>query len=183
MCFYLGTHKFMPTLGLLGDMGWFPMLHNHKIEILRLWNRFILMPNNRLTKRIFNWNVDDMGEWSSEVFRILSSVDMEHTFYNREICDIKAVSDKLKNNFKIEWQDKIIEKTKLRVYKTFKSELKTEQYVSSNISRSERSFFSQIRFGILPIHVDTGRFTRKPLEERLLSLRNDALLSVQDYNM
>ena len=35
-----------------------------------------------------------------------------------------------------------------------------------NLSSSERSVFAQIRFGILPLHVETGRFVNKKLEER-----------------
>ncbi len=35
-----------------------------------------------------------------------------------------------------------------------------------NISRLEHSLFSQIRFGILPIEIEVGRYRQKPVEER-----------------
>ena len=35
-----------------------------------------------------------------------------------------------------------------------------------NLSSSEWSVLAQIRFGILPLHVETGRFVNKKLEER-----------------
>ena len=43
----------------------------------------------------------------------------------------------------------------------------TENYVRLNLSRNERSILAQISCGILPIHVETGRFERLKIEERL----------------
>jgi hypothetical protein len=173
MRFFLGTHKFTPTLGLCGDMGWYPINIYHKIEMIRLWNRLIKMPDNRLTKRVFKWNLENQAKWSMEVNRVLNMVEMDDCFTSKKICNIQTLSEKLKENYRVDWAQKITEKPKLRLYKTFKQEFKTETYVLSNINRSERSFFAQLRFGILPIHIETGRFTRKPLEERTCKICNN----------
>jgi hypothetical protein len=53
MRFYLGTHKLTPTLGMFGDLGWYPLEIYRKIEGIRLWNRLVGMPDNRLTKKVF----------------------------------------------------------------------------------------------------------------------------------
>ena len=96
---------------------------------------------------------------------------MDNIYHNREICDMQNFDQKMKeNNFKADWPVKVEDKPKLRLYKTFKSELKTKNYVMSNISRSKRSFLAQLRFCILPIHIETGRFTRKPIEERICTI-------------
>ena len=39
-----------------------------------------------------------------------------------------------------------------------------------NLSVTERSFMAQLRFGILPIHVETGRFRNTKLEDRICTL-------------
>jgi hypothetical protein len=181
MRFFLGTHKFTPTLALLGDMGWFPITFYNNVEMIRLWNRLITMPEHRLTKKIFNWNMENRGEWSAEVARLLQNIDMDNTFHDKETCDIKIFSDKTKENIRKDWSEKVENKPKLRLYKTFKSELKTEMYVSSNISRSERSFLAQLRFGILPIHIETGRFTRKPIEERTCKICNSDIIEDEEH--
>jgi hypothetical protein len=181
MRFFLGTHKFTPTLGLCGDMGWYPINIYHKIEMVRLWNRLIKMPNNRLTKRVFNWNLENQAKWSMEVHRVLNSVDMDDHFTDRKFCNIKSLSEKLKENYRVDWALKITEKPKLRLYKTFKQEFKTEKYVLSNINRSDRSFFAQLRFGILPIHVETGRFTRKPLDERTCNICKNSEVEDEEH--
>ena len=65
-----------------------------------------------------------------------------------------------------EWIDHVNNKPKLRLYKQVKSALETEPYVQMNLSRHERSFIAQCRFGILPLNLEIGRFRGIPLEQR-----------------
>ena len=39
-----------------GDLGWYPLEIYRKIEAIRLWNRFVKMCGNRMTKKVFMWN-------------------------------------------------------------------------------------------------------------------------------
>ena len=48
--------------------------------------------------------------------------------------------------------------------------LKKVLYFLSNISRQRRSLLAQIRLGILPIKIETGRFRSLPVEQRLCEL-------------
>ena len=113
--------------------------------------------------------------------RILHDIDLENAFTNKNICDISSIKQKLEDNYKEEWLQKIEQKPKLRFYKTFKHSLQSEKYVSSNISRAERSFLAQFRFGILPIHVETGRFNRTPLEERTCAICGKAEIEDEEH--
>ena len=54
MCYFLGVNKFTPIAALQGEMGWHPSIYGKYLCMLRLWNRLIKLPNDRLTKRIFN---------------------------------------------------------------------------------------------------------------------------------
>ena len=54
-----------------------------------------------------------------------------------------------------------------RYFKTTKAEYKCENYVSMNLSRSIRSYIAQIRCGVLPLHIETGRYRNLKVEERL----------------
>ena len=40
------------------------------------------------------------------------------------------------------------------------------KYVKINLASSERSVLAQIRFGVLPLHIETGRFNNTKLEDR-----------------
>ena len=56
---------------------------------------------------------------------------------------------------------------KLRTYRTFKQDFVTEQYVFLPMPRSHRSALARFRCGVAPIRIETGRYERLPLEERL----------------
>ena len=69
-----------------------------------------------------------------------------------------------------EWEIEVSKKPKLRTFKTFKKELHVEPYVKYVTDRQGRSLFAQLRCGILPLRIETGRFARIPVEERLCEL-------------
>ncbi len=70
------------------------------------------------------------------------------------------------------WKNNLVNKPKLRTYISFKEQFCTEDYVKLCIPRKERSMLAQIRFGILPLHIETGRFRGTALEERTCQICN-----------
>ena len=38
-----------------------------KGEMLRLWNRHVNMSDDRLTKKVFNWDISNVYPWANEV--------------------------------------------------------------------------------------------------------------------
>ena len=50
-------------------------------------------------------------------------------------------------------------KLELRTYINFKDSFNTEIYVKQTISKSRRSFLAQLRLGIMPLEIETGRYT------------------------
>ena len=81
---YLGVGKVSPIPSLYGDMGWEPPLVRHHVEMTRLWLRLIKMPEDRITKHVFNWDqqVANAGHfsWSKEVKAIFSKCDLGNMF-------------------------------------------------------------------------------------------------------
>ena len=71
-----------------------------------------------------------------------------------------------------EWQNAVDSKPKLRTYKTFKSTYGRESYIDSYIPKYERSLISQLRIGILPLRIETGRYSniRDPISGNLRKL-------------
>ena len=58
-------------------------------------------------------------------------------------------------------------KPKLRSYVMFKNIFKRESYVKMTHSKMSRSIFAQLRLGILPLDIETGRFRHIPSESRM----------------
>ena len=57
-------------------------------------------------------------------------------------------------------------RNKLRTYRTFKHEFKTEEYCKLILPPSHRSALCKFRCGVAPIRIETGRFENLKLNER-----------------
>ena len=83
---FLGVHKFTPNLAIQGDMGWDSSNLRQRLNVLRLWCRFIMMPASRLTKRIFLWDYElsmcGYDNWSSSVKTLLQETGQSVLYEN-----------------------------------------------------------------------------------------------------
>ena len=98
---------------------------------------------------------------------MLNSID---NFNFRNCVDICNMTSKLKELDEQAWKSVCVNKPKLRTYVKFKSVLCPENYVKFCASRKMRSFLAQIRLGILPLKIETGRFTGVKADERFCDL-------------
>ena len=58
MRYFLGVHRFTPILATVGDTGWLSNIYRRWQSMIRLWNRLILMNDERLTKKVFNADLE-----------------------------------------------------------------------------------------------------------------------------
>ncbi len=171
--YFLGVHRFTPLLAINGDMGWIRSSDRRWVAMIRLWNRLVDMDHTRLTKRIFDADINSNGStWSSEVKNIFEAVNMDNIYVNKETCDPASVRNALITKYDIIWRTKITTIAKLRTYVTIKHAYKTELYVKSTISKQARSHLAQLRCGVLPLNVETGRYTGLPPEQRICKMCN-----------
>ena len=166
--YFLGVHQKAPLIGICGDMGWNDAVSRRHLNMIKLWNRLLSLDDSRLTKKVFCWDQSLCHQnWSEDILKLFQTIDLEHIFHCKMLCDIESAVQELHKNLKISWTNKLPTKPKLRTYITFKDSYRTEEYVKYNISRKQRSLFAQFRVGILPLHIETGRFRGTALEERL----------------
>ena len=140
-------------------MGWLGCKERRFISMIRYWNRLIRISNNRLTKKIFlyDYNIKH-NNWNSEIENMLESVNLLNIFQTKIMCDISLFQFKIRENLYNIWYDEIHKMPKLRTYVLFKHEYKTEEYLKMYLPRSHRSLLAQLRSGILPLRIESGRF-------------------------
>ena len=127
--------------------------------MIRFWNRLINMRDSRLTKQVFLADFNqNSNNWCSEIEQIFDSVNCLSIFQERHTCDLLSFESKLKFNLQNEWHNEINKKPELRTYVHFKNIFKTDNYVSAYMLRPHRSLLAQLRSGILPLRLETGRF-------------------------
>ena len=167
MRYFLGVHRFCPIAGMQGDMGWVTPRLNRFLPIIRLWNKLLLMNNDRITKKIFEWDFTKKKGWCAEVSKIFDEMGIKNKFSEKQFCDLRFVKSKIIDIMNKQWKSEILEKPKLRTYRLFKNEFKTSSSVFI-CNRVKRSLISKFRTGILPLRIETGRWYQGTnLEDRL----------------
>ena len=58
-------------------------------------------------------------------------------------------------------------RNKLRTYSLFKSTFEPELYLKLPLTVKERRVMAKLRCGVAPLHIETGRYCRTPVEQRL----------------
>ena len=136
--------------------------------MIRYWNRLLKMEDCRIPKKIIRWEMEKRGaNWAAEVRNLLDGIGKEGDFYNMQLIDLNDFKNKICFEDKENWKKYIGNVPKLRSYILFKNEMQLEAYVYKVINRGHRSTLAQLRCGILPLRVETGRYISIPLEYRL----------------
>jgi hypothetical protein len=191
MRFYLATGKYTPNAAVIGDMGWDPALVRQLSAVCAFWSRLVNMDVNRINKKIFKYcaekSTNTCKNWCYRTIEILKSYNLNnYTSIEHYICKQKLV-DSIKraalDRFKCQWSDtvnKVQARTgnggnKLRTYKLFKTEFKTESYVKMILPTKHRSSLCKFRSGVAPLRIETGRFERLSEELRVCPFCKDCV--------
>lgn len=172
--FYLGVHKCTSNAVIQGDMGWEPPTVRRQLNCLRLWNRLLNMNENRLTRRIFQWDyIKGRNNWCHDVKTILKSIGWGNKYHNvltdsqNSTVSIAMAREKLLLNFKEKWWNDVLSQSKLDIYKILKHQFGVEDYIKMNMNKKLRSVLVQLRAGCLPIEIELGRYQQIPRHRRL----------------
>ena len=164
--FYSGLPRLTPILGVIGDMGWTAGVARCDLEVLRLYNQIVKMPAHRLTRKVFNWDVECGGDWSKNLHSILCLINRSASLMDRQPVNIEAAKEKLSHMYEETWADQLQTKPKLRTYRLIKDKYSVEPHLRVHMSRWKRSLISSLRCGVLSLHIETGRFSKTSLGER-----------------
>ena len=166
--FFLGVNKYASNLAVHGDMGWEFTSVRRKTEMLRMWNRFISFSDDRLTKRIFQWDyLLCSHNWCTELKTIFDEVGLSHIFQNQQPVVLSICRRILHDIECNRWLQECAFKPKLRTYVHMKNCYEVEPYINLDLSRPIRSYVAQLRTGTLQLRIETGRYQGLQLEERI----------------
>ena len=167
--YHLGVGRFTPIPGIVGDCDLFHIRNSINEEFVRLWNRMLDMPNNRINKQIFNFVLKNCKHSTccKKVNQLLDQVDGD-LFVNRVKCNLSTFRDNITIEENDRWDKSVQAKPKLRTYRCIKNVKKLEDYVHNTcITKSQRSLLAKLRMGTLPLAIECGRYQQIPLENRV----------------
>ena len=87
----------------------------------------------------------------------------------------QTVKDKVFNGYKEKWEEDLARNNglresggnKLRTYRLFKQDYKVEPYISYIRPKLQRSAFAKFRCGVAPLRIETGRYERLDMDDRI----------------
>jgi len=168
---FLGVHRFAPLAAVNGDMGWTQSQVRRHVSMFRFWNKLVCMNSSRLPRIVLDWDLSLNGKtWSHDMRSLMENCGTLHSFENKQSVNLNQIWALLHEKSCQKWKNEIDVKPKLRSYRLFKSLYQAEPYVMSFMSRSKRSVISQLRCGILPLHIETGRWANREYEQRICKL-------------
>lgn len=166
--------KYTPNAAVNGEMAWTPPSIKQWKSIGRLWCRYTHMSEESLNKRIFLWGVNSSSNrirnWPFKVKKKFENINLEHFCNVDNIYSKQHVAKSIYKNcmalYKSSWSESVNNdlsangrgRNKLRTYRLFKHDFKTEQYLKIQMDKKYRSALAKIRCGVAPIRLETGRY-------------------------
>ena len=173
---FLGLGRYAPNAGVQDEMGWFLPIHKQWMSISRFRCRLSQMSEDRLPRKIFKWALvqNVRNTWPIKVGKQFEFLGLHRLNDVVEFSEIgQELSDKLLNDCNLKWQASLNRETnKLRTYRLMKTEFISEPYLEMPITRKERKALAQVRCGVAPLRLETGRWEKRnniqvPWEERV----------------
>ena len=89
----------------MSEIDWLIPEHRARLEMIRLYHRFLKMSDYRLTKRVFNWDKDlnnrgIVDSWYNQVKLILSETNFQHLYEIGNIFPLKPTIKSIENSLK-----------------------------------------------------------------------------------
>ena len=95
---------------------------------------------------------------------------MDHIETDGGTCSLTDVYNACLEYNRTDWTNETTLKPKLRTYNRIHDFDAKQVLISSNLSRYQRSILTQLKFGILPLKIETDRYQGIPPEERLCKI-------------
>lgn len=166
--YFMGVHRFAPTLAIYGDTGWIPSQFRRWINMIRFWNRVLSFDEERITKIVFEFDYNRCrNNWCCDLKEVFHILELNNYFESKLMVDIDLVQSKTHTYYSNYWSNEILNISKLRTFVIFKTVFGRENYLFLDMPKYLRSTLAQFRCGIIPIRIETGRFQGEPIEERI----------------
>ncbi len=131
---------------------------------------------------IFDWDCSlKTDAWAKSTEFILQYVNMLDDNVQEGECilshvDLDVVSSRLMRINREKWWTAAADMTKLRTFREVYDEQDHMGVVYTNLTQRQKSLIVRLKIGILPLGLEVGHFTDKPIEYRTCCICQDNLL-------
>ena len=183
----LNCSKKTPDVAARGELGWWKLETRRDYLKLKFWIKILFMEETRLVKQVYkaskqmylsngkkNWaagihkltrkyNFVEVWDDESMVFEVQQD---DPSAEGKMIVWYKMLYNSIQNTEEKEWQQEVASKRKLRNYKSLKTDLKLEQYLTMESNKKGRHLLTQLRVGNSNLRIERGRWVGEKEQDR-----------------
>jgi hypothetical protein len=167
-----------PTIGVMGELGEYPLLLKMSTKIIKYWIIIQNLPDDHIVKNIYKLqlNLHNLGHntWLSEVKNILAKAELSNLWDSHPSLGVaKHVRRHMELVYRNNWMDEVndsLRNPKLRTYTLVKLDFSPELYLYINIQKY-RVALSRLRLSSHHLAIETGRHAHPviPAHQRICS--------------
>ncbi len=170
--FYLRVHRFASVAAISIEMVQ-PMIRTVQwMEMLRCHNQIMHLPDGRWPKIVYNYDVAQCKNmWISEIDHICLLLHLSRPKEQVEY-DFEVVYQAMCKYSRDRWWREASQKSKLRSFIEFKDRTDPTVLVKNNLLRHQGSLLAKLSCGILPLEIETRRYSGVSPEHRYCGVCN-----------
>ena len=173
----LGVRQQTNNSGVYLELGSTPITFNAaKASIIKNWERIRQYNCNDLLSATYEEATTDFLPWAASIREIFSSNGMLETFLtagsedSESQCPNMLLFQRLKDQFNQGALENIKEGSKLQFYSLLKTDVGYERYLTDVRNVKHRIELTRLRLSSHSLHIETGRHTATPREDRICTL-------------
>lgn len=168
--YFLGTGRYTAIDSLNAEMGWKSSWCRRQIAAIRYYNRITKMELDRWPRKVYEANKQIPGSWYHDVGAILEEMGFKMQWESGAKVNMRLVEEKLCEKHVTKWRNNVLQKPKLMYYRSVKTEYGMSLFVRCNMKKNQRSLLSRLRNGSLQLRLETGRYIRQDVSDRICEL-------------
>ena len=155
----LGVSARTPNALALGEIGRYPLYIDSSTRTLKYWFKITLLQENRLPKIAYNRGKTERNNqkgWAQTLKNSLETNGFGNIWLNEGTENInrfiKIFKQRLIDQYKQTWHDKMTNSERYNIYKTIKEDHKKEEYLNYITIAKYRKTFTRLRLGIIELN-------------------------------
>ena len=149
---------------VLGELGWWKLKSRRDMLRLRYWRRLINMKQEKLPKRVYEWELrrwKGKRSWIRHTKKLLIGLGLQDYWKEQKVKETREewgvlISKKIQEREQREWLRTIQKRPKLRTYILVKKKLEYENYLDIK-DEAGRKALARLRSGTNELRIETGR--------------------------
>lgn len=190
--YLLGVHRKATNTAVRAELGRYPLLITFLGHAIKYWLTLCNSKKPSFVKTayldLYN-TMDYFSNWASSIKTILVLSNMPEVWLNQGSLYrhkiVKLIKKTYSDKYLILWlEDMNSDDSKLRTYRSFKSNIAVENYLLSTNDVHSRREFTKLRISAHQLHIETGRYTRPrktPLDERICHYCNGGHIESEQH--